>query len=284
MRRRKHFIPYLKAIVIAFFITLLLRLFVVDFFTIPTDSMTPAIEPGDYIMINKLYNGARFYKQLKFESGKTPETFRIPGYSSIRRNDIVVFNLPTPLFSNQMEMDLSHFYVKRCIGLPGDTLSISNGIYTVNGQTGYGNLREQYLLSHFQGEYLPGTYRTFPFDTTHDWTMRHFGPLFIPAAGQTILLDTVNVSLFRRLIYYETHASLRTLQGKIYLKDSVITRYTFRKNWYFMAGDKIFNSRDSRYIGLIPEDFIIGKAVLVLYSKDPETRQISWKRTFNLIR
>lgn len=72
---------------------------------IPTDSMTPAIEPGDYIMVNKLYKGARFYKQLKFESGKTPETFRVPGYSSIRRNDIVVFNLPTPLFSDQMEMD-----------------------------------------------------------------------------------------------------------------------------------------------------------------------------------
>jgi len=44
--------------------------------------------------------------------------------------------------------------------------------------------------------------------------------------------------------------------------------YTFKLNYYFMAGDYIFASQDSRYWGLLPEDCIIGKAILIWRSTD----------------
>ena len=42
------------------------------------------------------------------------------------------------------------------------------------------------------------------------------------------------------------------------LGDNVISQYVFRHDWYFFAGDNVLDSKDSRYIGLVPDDFIIG--------------------------
>lgn len=107
-------------------------------------------------------------------------------------------------------MDLGTFYVKRCIALPGDTLSIITGINHINGKTGYGNVEEQQRLHHYRGEYAPGIYNAFPFDYWHRWNIQDFGPLYLPAAGATITIDTLNFSLYRHLIAYETQAP-RTL-------------------------------------------------------------------------
>ena len=49
-------------------------------------------------------------------------------------------------------------------------------------------------------------------------------------------------------------------------------------NYYFMAGDCVFSSQDSRYWGLLPEDFVVGKVALVWKSEDPETGKFRWKR------
>jgi len=51
-----------------------------------------------------------------------------------------------------------------------------------------------------------------------------------------------------------------------------------------MGGDNMWNSQDSRYLGPIPEEFIIGKATLILTAKDPETKAYRWRRFFTRIR
>lgn len=67
---------------------------------------------------------------------------------------------------------------------------------------------------------------------------------------------------------------------------AVVLQYpeSYRTNWYFMGGDNMWNSQDSRYLGPIPEEFIIGKATLILTAKDPETKAYRWRRFFTRIR
>ena len=81
------------------------------------------------------------------------------------------------------------------------------------------------------------------------WTIKDYGPLYIPGAGDTIRLTENNIFLYGRLIEYES--------GDMPDADSV-SCHTFRSNYCFLAGDNVLNSMDSRYIGLIPEDYIVG--------------------------
>ena len=66
------------------------------------------------------------------------------------------------------------------------------------------------------------------------------------------------------------------------LGDSVVTAYTFREDYYFMAGDKALNSQDSRYWGLLPESFIVGRAFAVWWSED-ERGKTRWNRVWKRI-
>ena len=75
-----------------------------------------------------------------------------------------------------------------------------------------------------------------------------------------------------------------TLHGdSVLLGDSVIHNYRFCENYYFVSGDKMVNSKDSRYWGLLPEPFIVGRAWLVWKSVSPNTGKMRWKRIFKRI-
>lgn len=281
----KTILQYIAAIVLSLLIALVLRLFVVDFYSIPSDSMSPAIEPGDFILVNKLSFGARMYKNFDFIKNQTePEMWRVKGYASIHHGDILVFNFPYSKGWNEIRMHLSRFYVKRCIGIPGDTLRIRDAFYEINGKPGFGNLKDQQMIADFRGEYPPGIYHTIPFDPRLNWTIREMGPLYIPRQGDYVPLDSVSCRLYNKMIEYESGFKIHEYAGRVYSNDSLINGYTFQKNWYFMGGDKMWNSQDSRYIGLIPEEFIVGKAALVLTSKDPDTEEYQWGRFFTRIK
>lgn len=277
-------IQYILAIFLSLVVALLLRIFAVDFYSIPSDSMEPALEPGDFILVNKLYHGARMYRNFDFmDSGGEPETYRIKGFSSIHRNDVVVFNFPYAKKWDTIRMNLSRFYVKRCIAIPGDTLRIVNGFYNVNGNTGYGNMEAQEWLSSMD-EAPSGIRYTIPFHKNYSWDVQNFGPLLIPRQGDTLGITTKNIVLYRKLLIYETKGKITQRQGVVFLNGQPITGYRFRSNWYFMAGDNVLNSQDCRYIGPIPEEFIVGKASLVLTSKDKESEEYKWKRFFKRIK
>ncbi len=281
----KTLFQYLTVIVLSLTIALLLRLFVVDFYSIPSDSMAPTIEPGDFIMVNKLSFGARMYKNFDFLKNQTePEMWRVKGYAPIRHGDVVVFNFPYNKGWNKIRMHLSRFYIKRCIGIPGDTLCIRNAFYEINGKQGFGNLEDQQMIADYQGEFPQGIYHTIPFDFRLNWNIREMGPLYIPRQGDRITLDTTAYRLYKKMIEYESGIELREREGQIYNGDSLMNDYTFRTSWYFMGGDKMWNSQDSRYIGLIPEEFIVGKAAWVLTSTDLDTEEYRWERFFKSIK
>ena len=105
----------------------------------------------------------------------------------------------------------------------------------------------------------------------------------MPASGTTLPLDTINRVLYKNLIEYETDKKITVHDGSVYLDDEKINEYTFKLNYYFMAGDYIFDSQDSRYWGLLPEDCIIGKAILIWRSTDMNSGKIRRNRFFKII-
>ncbi|HLW50415.1 MAG TPA: signal peptidase I [Sphingobacteriaceae bacterium] len=187
-------------------------------FVIPTSSMAPTLMPGDFILVNKLVPGPRmdwpFDRMLKGADDR-----RLKGYRSIKQRDVLVFNAPY-YNSEELKMNMDLYYVKRCVGIPGDSV----------------------------------------------------GPIYIPGKGYEVLLDSINIHHYKKLVEYET--------GR---KAVETERYVFRQNYYYVVGDNPGRSKDSRHWGLVPEEHIVGRAVCVWKSVNPEIKKFRWNRFFKMI-
>ncbi|BBD45873.1 signal peptidase I [Petrimonas sp. IBARAKI] len=275
---------YYSSILVFGFI--LLRVFVFGSYRIPTDSMEPAIIPGDYVLVNKLAYGARLFDLFDAVEGKKVNIRRAPGYTRIKNNDVVVFHIPHPDTWDRIEMDMSKYFIKRCIGVPGDTLRIINGFYVINADTGkrYGNIAAERQLSRTTKEQLhDGVFHAFPWDSTLDWNIKDFGPLYIPRKGDKIVLDRTNSLLYKKIIEWEKGYSLTLGKDTLWDNATPLPSYIFSHNYFFMGGDKVENSQDSRYWGLLPDDLIVGKASFIWKSKEPYSGKIRWKRILKKI-
>jgi signal peptidase I len=246
--------------------------------------MQPAIIEGDYILVNKLVLGGRVYKNTHFMDGGKVETSRIKGFRKVRRNDVLVFNYPYTDW-NKPGFDLNVFYVKRCIAIPGDTFYIENGFYKVKDCLDTLGCYEyqQRLSNKADSTFTKEIYLTFPFYGEYAWNVKKFGPLYIPRKDDVFEIDQHNIKLYKNLIIYETGKSVMLRNDSVFLDNMCMRYYQFQKNYYFMAGDYVFDSKDSRYWGLLPEDHIVGKASFIWQSKDINTGKRRWKRTFKVI-
>ena len=292
-KRLKNFLKELRfytiLIVVAIVLATAMRVFLfTSIIKIPSGSMEPAVLAGDFIIANKQIPGPRVYRdirQLRID-GKV-QTKRFKGIRKVKRNDILVFNFPYSGGWDRIDMDLNVLYLKRCVALPGDTFYIENGMYGVKNCPDLLGcvFRQRELSQKSRSDFSDVIWKCFPFDTVHyQWNIKDFGPLYVPAAGATLEIDTFNYILYKNLVEYETDKRLYVQNGSVYLDDKMINDYTFKLNYYFMAGDFIFDSRDSRYWGLLPEDCIIGKAVIVVKSRDMNSRKMRWNRVFKRIR
>jgi signal peptidase I len=128
---------YTRLLLIGFIGWLVVRHFIVQGMHIPSSSMEGTLHEGDYVYVNKLAYGPR----LPITPLAIPFTdkwvdwlqlpyYRLPGFADVQLNDVIVFNLPT---DTALPVDRRQLYIKRCVGLPGDSLVISRGIITVNG-------------------------------------------------------------------------------------------------------------------------------------------------------
>ena len=186
----------------------------------------------------------------------------------------------------KIEMNKSKYLIKRSIGISGNTLRIVNGIYTMNSDTAkrLGNYTVQLILSSKPIELLPeGVYRTFPGDSILNWNIKNFGPIYIPKKGDRIILDRTNALLYKKIIEWEKGYSLPFENNTLQDNGKPLQTYTFSHNYYFMGGDKVENSQDSRYWGLLPDDLIVGKASLVWKSEDPYSGRFKRNRILKKI-
>ena len=254
-------------------------------FRVPTDSMQPTLLPGDNILVNKSIMGARIFDIWEAAEEKEVEIHRMPGFGKVKRNDVLVFHYPYPHKNDSLSMHLLKYYVKRCIALPGDTMGIEHGHYYIKGvNEPVGNVEAQKRISRLDKDDARGVVMdAYPWDKYLNWTIQDFGPLHVPARGQTVAMDSTAVKLYRKLIEWEQKKPIERAGNKVYLGDSLIQEYRFRENYYFMGGDNMANSKDSRYWGLLPEPYIVGVATRIWKSMDKYTDEVRWDRVMKQI-
>ncbi|MEB3047226.1 signal peptidase I [Rhizobium mulingense] len=222
----------IKVIIQALILAMVIRTVLFQPFTIPSGSMMPTLLVGDYIFVNKFAYGYSKYS-LPF----SPDIFsgRLFG-SDPKRGDIVVFRFPP-----NPDVD----YIKRCIGLPGDHVQVTDGVLYVNGKpvpkVADGSFTSDYKLD--PGEDVPVFRETLDNGKTYD------------------TLDQSPVSRgdnTREFIVPEGH--------------------------YFMMGDNRDNSLDSRFdVGFVPAENLVGRASVIFFSlgNDTSFREI-WKWPTNM--
>ena len=262
---------------------IVLQVTTVAHFVVPTGSMEPTLIPGDRILVNKWLMGARIFDVWESAAGKRVEISRLPGLEKIERNDVIVFNFPHRHRWDSIGMDIMAYYVKRCVALPGDTFEIRNGYNKVRGCEGVlGNEEGQRILSHLLSEENPSKEKLlqggFPDDERVGWNIGELGPLYIPREGSKVDMTVENALVYRKPIEWEQRKKLHIRGDSICLGDSIIKEYTFGKNYYFTAGDNVLSSQDSRYWGLLPEEYIVGKVTRIFRSVHKHTGKERWKR------
>ncbi len=118
----------------------------------------------------------------------------------------------------------------------------------------------------------------FPYIDTLFWTVDNYGPVHIPAKGETLQLNLQTLPFYRRVIEVYEGNKLEVKDGQIYINGQPTTSYTCQQNYYWMMGDNRHNSVDSRYWGFVPEDHLVGKALTIYFSWDKDRSKIRWNR------
>lgn len=118
----------------------------------------------------------------------------------------------------------------------------------------------------------------FPYAAGSRWTLDDYGPVHIPARGETVRLTLRSLPLYRRAIAECEGNELVVRDGRIYINGAAADTYTFRHDYYWMMGDSRHAAADSRFWGFVPESSIEGRAVCVLCSWDPARSAPRWRR------
>jgi len=225
-----------RSLLPVFLIVLFLRSFIVEPFRIPSGSMMPTLEVGDFILVNKFTYGLRLpVLHTKFVELNTPE-----------RGDVVVFRYPD---------DPSIPYIKRIVGLPGDQFEYNHVTKTlyINGE----QIPQEYLGTyqstnqHGQTEILERYQSTLNADTQHDLVLRS-------GQGRPLLYTWLNDK--QKMVLTENPRQL-TITQQQYLYSLKIKEVP--QGMYVALGDNRDNSKDSRFWGLVPEENLVGKAFFI---------------------
>ena len=164
LKPRTAFGEWVSSIAFAIVAATLVHTYVMQPYTIPTSSLEKTLLVGDYLFVSKFHYGARVptttiatpmlhdsiptaiisEKNTKSYLNKPLLPYlRIPGFQKIKRNDIVVFNWPVDTLVHWMDpskgtdfkpLDKKTNYVKRCVGIAGDTLEVRDGYVYINGK------------------------------------------------------------------------------------------------------------------------------------------------------
>lgn len=236
--------------------------------------MMPTLMPGDRIVVDKRIMGARIYDNFDFnKEGVELESHRTRGLRKVMPNDILVFNFPH--HNGKINFVINNVYAKRCVGTPGDTVRIANGVFKNSnypGSIGLPHLQKQ-LGDMPDSLFHPRQLGAIPRTRHVPWTIKNLGPLYLPRAGDYMTLTAKEGQIYKMILEWETGKSITVdWDRNLVLADGKpLGSHIFRHGYYFMCGDNVCNSDDSRYWGLVPEEYIVGVVTHISYSVNPKT-------------
>lgn len=213
-------VDYSRAFFPVLAVVLCLRSFVAEPFRIPSSSMMPTLLIGDFILVNKFAYGLR----LPINNRKFIET------GAPRRGDVVVFHPP-----EHPEQD----WIKRVVGLPGDTIGYHDNMVYVNGQA---------LAYRRIGSYV----------------------------GKGKGADATGATLSTEMLPGRPHPVLEREDLPFFIQGE--GEWPVPAGHYFVMGDNRDNSEDSRFWGVLPEANLRGKAFLVWMHWDSSAGGVDFKR------
>ncbi len=251
---------------------LALKLLFLEAFRIPSASMENTLLAGDFIIVNKLVYGVQTPKYLPFSRIEIPHV-RFPAIAQPHRGDVIVFEFPGE--RDEVKAQPQANYVKRCIALPGDTVEIRNTTVFVNHQL---FSTPSTSITGETSMFAPNEPYDGIFPEGSSFNPDYYGPLVVPYKGMVISLSPKNYKRWKIFIEREHHTIFENNSGGIVLDGTSTERYSVEHNYYFMMGDNRNNSLDSRFWGFVPDDNIIGKAVMVYWSWDTLPAQKLWKK------
>lgn len=264
----------IMAVIISYALWLLSRVFLFDQFITPTESMMPTLLPGDRIIVDKTVVGARIYSDFDFKKeGGELNAWRTRGRRNVVPNDIVVFNFPH--HDGKINFVINNVYAKRCIGVPGDSVSVIEGVFH-NSNYAYpiGIQKAQEDFRNMPDSIFPAYVMTaMPHDPNVNWTIKNLGPLYLPRKGDRIPLTAKEGCIYRMILEWETGKSITCdwSRNMTFADGKALDSHQFKHGYYFMCGDNVSNSNDSRYWGLVPDEYIVGVVSRISYSIDPRT-------------
>ena len=170
------------------------------------------------------------------------------------------------------------------MALPGDTISIEEGYYRNNNHKGVLGLENAQNALHEMTDSMIWRQALYamPFDGHLPWTIRNMGPLYIPRKGDIIPITAKEACVYRMLLEWETgkKVDFDWISNTAKIDGKEFTSHTFSHNYYFMVGDNVCDSNDSRYWGLVPEEYIVGVVRWVSYSLNKGDGELNKDRVF----
>jgi len=242
-------VDYARSMVPVVVFVLVLRSFLFEPFRIPSDSMMPTLQDGDFILVNKFSYGLRL----------PVLNTKILGIGEPKRGDVVVFRYPPDPAIN---------YIKRVVGLPGDRVKVISDRIYVNGEP---------LEAESLGRYSDGCYENMRLSAVqtgehHHQTLSCLSPYSLPGAT----LPSCNRKIQRG---YDCMEADPPLNGEGVTDQGDFAEVTVPAGNYLMIGDNRDNSEDGRYWGFVPEANLVGSARRVWFNFDMKRSPlVNWSR------
>lgn len=281
-----------KILILALVVVLFVRFFFLESYHIASSSMETAVLNGDFVIVNKM-----------------------PFRPAPERNTVVLFTSPL-----RKDTVAEQLFLSRCVGLPGDTLELIDNTLKINGKEvpksphtlaryTIENSIQEVLLSQMKRLSIPVREAVMtdtacfisltPFEEYRirdelpqfmDARFKQLGAeeykLVVPRKDRAYRLDPVSLTACKEIILAEAGKDAVIRDGKLYLDGRETTFFFFKHNYYWLLSDNTSGAIDSRHLGFVPEEALVGKAWCIWLSKDPEKdifHGYRWSRLFNSV-
>lgn len=245
-----------------FAVVLVARSFLIEPFNIPSSSMVPTLYTGDFIAVNKYAYGIR----LPLINTK------IIDLGSPKHGDVAVFRYPE---------NPKIYYIKRVVGVGGDTVSFNQGVLSVNGkpintQPAQFTADTQLTEQLYPAGTLPNGYQISPEQAKQLGVVEEQQATYvqeIPNSEHNHLVRYVGETQ-----WYQSATFLQQHSPNFIANQGQQWQITVPQGQYFVMGDNRDRSSDSRFWGFVPDENLAGKAVYVWMHKEAGLKMPSFSR------